>query len=323
MKKILILTSFLVLTATVVSAQKQYKVSKTSGKLVLNNIPGLSVEGYDGKEIIFTIVSEAEDSDLFSKNDNTDDPRARGLSALNNNGFDNTGLRLNISEKGNDIFVSPVGNLAASVLNIKIPNSVSLSIKSSGWPLAAHSGKTSIALNKIRSEVDVSAQFENFKLTDISGPLSIKTFNGNIELQLADGFKGPISVYSISGFVDITIPASGKADLTMSSLSGTIYADKSLKLEAAPLKKGDAELSAFAMTIAADSAIITTNKRISILDSRKFSGDSTADKLGGRLSTALSDFRYFGGSSSFNGTLNGGGQKVKLQTMSGKIYLRK
>lgn len=322
MKKILILTSFLVMTGTVVSAQKQYKVGKTGGKLVLNNIPNLSVEGYDGKEIIFTIVSEAEDSNLFSKDNNTDDPRARGLSALNNNGFDNTGLRLNISEKGNDVFVSPVGNLAASSLNIKIPNSVSLSIKNSGWPLTAHSGETSVTLNKIRSEIDVSAQFENFKLRDISGPLSIKTLSGNIELQLANGFRGPVSVYSISGFVDMTIPESEKADLTMSSVSGTIYADKSLKLEAAPLKKDGSELSAFGLGITADSAIITTNNRISIIGSRKLNRDSTTGKFGG-LSTAFLDLRYSGGSSSFNGTLNGGGQKVKLQTMSGKIYLRK
>ena len=112
MKKLLVITSVLVLTAGHAIAQKEFKLAKTSGKLVLINIPHLTVEGYDGKEIVFTLVNKEEENDFPGQmGNNNDDPRAKGLNAVSDNGFDNTGLGLAVSEKGQETIVSPIGNL--------------------------------------------------------------------------------------------------------------------------------------------------------------------------------------------------------------------
>ena len=70
-------------------AQKEYKLAKSSGKLVINNISYLTVEGYEGKEIIITSKGKQEAAD----------PRAEGLTVLGNSGFDNTGIGIAVTQK--------------------------------------------------------------------------------------------------------------------------------------------------------------------------------------------------------------------------------
>lgn len=245
------------------------------------------------------------------------------MSTLNDNGFDNTGLRLNISEKGTDVFVTPVGSPGGSNLHIKLPNTVALSVKNSGWPISTP-GKT-IALDKIKSEVEISTQFDNFKLTHIAGPLSIKTLNGNIELQLEKTFKGPISVYTLSGFIDITVPENAKADLTMNTMSGTIYADESLKLASGPVKenKPEFEMLGHSLNLWADTIKTGVDITVPGFTIEKDTVNSIIKKRAKVQHKTVFSLSYPGISSSFNGTLNGGGQKIKLQTTNGKIYLRK
>ncbi|MCO5238192.1 MAG: hypothetical protein M9933_18195 [Chitinophagaceae bacterium] len=77
MKKILVFTALVITINAGAYAQKEYRMAKTGGKLVLNNISNLQVEGYDGKEIIFTRLNNEGEDNLFRKNESSnDDPRA-------------------------------------------------------------------------------------------------------------------------------------------------------------------------------------------------------------------------------------------------------
>lgn len=313
------------------SAQNEYKLTKASGKLILNNISNLSVVGYSGGEIVFTLLTEKGEDNLFANDAKTvNDPRAAGLSALNNNGFDNTGIGLAISEKGTDVFVSPVRTLAGTRLEIKLPGTVALSVRNNGWPFST--SKTNvIALTRITSEVDIESQFGNCKLTDITGPLSIKTMGGNIEVTMNKGFKGPVSLNSVSGFIDLTVAPGAKADLTMNTLQGTIYADKSMNLAAVSVAgreltgeslnlSGAVELRADTIIVDGSSVALSPRKMTierNLLDSAR---SMSLKRPGNGISVSLP---YSGASPSFSGTLNGGGQKIKLQSMTGNIYLRK
>ena len=312
MKKVFVILGIFLFTSIQLMAQKEYKLAKTNGKLVLNNISNLSVEGYDGKEIVFTLLEKGQKNDL-SASDN--DPRAEGLSALNNSGFDNTGLGLTISEKGSETMVSRISSPANSEIKIRMPNTVALSINNSGWPIV-FSDSTSISLSNLKNEIDISVQFENCKLTNVTGPLSIKTLSGNIELVLKDNFTGPVTVYSVRGFIDMTIGNLAKADLVMNTMrEGTIFADKNLKLESKKEKTGNPGLT----DIKADSIDTDQTFRTITIHGAEMGAQRG---VGTRKPTTTVTLPY-SGTSTFSGTLNGGGEKIVLQSMSGNIYLRK
>ncbi|RYG03008.1 MAG: hypothetical protein EOO07_32345, partial [Chitinophagaceae bacterium] len=216
MKKIINIASILLITAVQAFAQKEFKIAKNSGKLVINNISDLKVEGYDGKEIILSAAGTKE---------KIDDPRAAGLSVLGNSGFDNTGIGISVTEKDANTIVSAIAKEIS--LTVKLPQGVALSIKTTG---IMRGDSTIIALSNIKSEIDASAQYENFSLKNVTGPISLKTLHGNIEGKLTPSFKGPISLVSVYGFVDVTVPENVKADISINTVFETLYAAKDLKL---------------------------------------------------------------------------------------------
>lgn len=316
MKKFIIITSVLMMTMVQANAQKEFRLAKTSGRLVLKNISNLTVEGYDGKEIIFSLTNPEQKNNLFEKGESgTEDPRAKGLSALNNNGFDNTGLGLSVLEKEKESVVTSVSNQSGKI-KIKLPNTVALSIQNAGWPITI-TDSNSILLNNIKNEMDISLQYENCKLTNVTGPLSIKTLSGNVEIVLNNEFKSPVSIYTVRGFIDMTVQENSKADVEMRTMRGTIYADKNLKLKSIPIKYSKSNFA----EIRGDSVTIDGVKRaITIYGTGSKDSDSLASQLTQRVYTSMS--LSYSGSGAFNGTLNGGGGKIVLQSTSGNIYLR-
>jgi hypothetical protein len=350
MKKITIVAFGLLCLVGQAFAQKEFKVAKSNGKLIINNISNLVVEGYDGKEIIFNAAGKPE---------KTDDPRAAGLSALSNAGFDNTGIGISITERENAVVVAPIKSGVS--LKVKLPQSMALSIKTSGLA----NQDSLIMLSNIKSEVDASTQYESFKLVNVTGPVSLKTLYGNIEGKLTNTFKGPISLVSVYGFVDVSIPENAKADLSISTQYETLYAAKDLKLvlEETPTKDvynmnglvaltGNPRLENLEVTVngvkkttspvkvKGTGTIITTTETTTLSGATPTpptppsapkaekptpaARPTTARVFSYTTTNEPSAFVYgFGTGNTVNGKLNGGGEKVVLKSTYGKIYLRK
>jgi len=338
MKRIIIVALVLLVAAGQAFAQKEYKLAKSSGKLIVNNIANLSVEGYDGKEIIITSRGKQEAAD----------PRAEGLTVLGNSGFDNTGIGLTISQKDQVAELIAVDRSNSLRVSIKLPYGVDLSIKTAGF---GDSSEEPITLNNLKSEIDASTQYENIKLSNITGPVSVKTLHGNIESTLSPSFKGPISLVSVYGFVDLKVPENAKADLSINTLYETLYAAKDLKFEITettqnkeitPLNglayttKADGQnvqlitLNGNAQVAAAPKAKVTTETSTNVAVGQ---GTVTNDRSETGKKRTSGDFTYtystgslFSGSSrgtAISGKLNGGGEKIVLKSTHGKIYLRK
>ncbi|RZL46056.1 MAG: hypothetical protein EOP00_16200, partial [Pedobacter sp.] len=216
MKKITIITSLLLISVVQVFAQKEFKFAKSSGKLVINNISNLSVEGYDGKDIIFTTTSKVE---------KTDDPRAAGLSTLGSAGFDNTGIGISVTEKDNNVVVAAIAKELS--LKVKLPQGIALSFRTNSFAIK---DSTVISLSNIKAEIDASTQEEHISLKNVTGPISIKTLRGNIEGKLSPLFKGPISLVSVYGFIDVSLPENAKADMSINTVYETLYAAKDINL---------------------------------------------------------------------------------------------
>lgn len=340
MKRIIIVALVLLVAAGQAFAQKEYKLAKSSGKLVIKNIANLSVEGYEGKEIIITSRGKKE----------AVDPRAEGLTVLGNSGFDNTGVGLTVSQNDQIAELVAVDRSGSLKVSIKLPYGVDLSIKTTG----PNSEDDPIVLSNLKSEIDASTQYENIKLLNVTGPVSIKTLHGNIESTLSPSFKGPISLVSVYGFVDVKVPENAKADMSINTTYETLYAAKDLKFEITETTQnkepnalrtityntkadGQDATQIYALTGAAHAAPKAKTTTTSESSSSSTSGQGTISdrtEAGKKRATVVtSDFAYsysngtlFSGSSmgtSISGKLNGGGEKIILKSTHGKIYLRK
>ena len=222
MKKYLIATCMGLLALTLTQAQ-EYKLAKSSGKLVIN-LASVKVEGYSGSEIVFT----------SSKFEKEADERAKGLRPINGSGYtDNTGLGISVTEKGSTIEVNPVSQKDGEV-KIKVPKGVSISY---AFNKVMNAGKA--YFKNIESEVEISVLHNSIDLENITGPLTAKAVYGSIDAKFSENIKGPISVISIYGHVDVAIPVATKANLKMSTSYGEIFAAADLKIDLEKTENSD------------------------------------------------------------------------------------
>lgn len=203
-----------------VSAQnmKEHRVSLSSGTLILDDINDLEVVGYSGSEIIF--MSEVEDDDASD--------RKRGLRILNADGLnDNTGLGIAINREGSTVVASQLtSDCTCEKIMVKIPRSVNLSIVSS-----SHDGNM-IIVKDFENELEISTNYHDIQLENVTGPMAVKTLYGNIEgtfKQLSQ--KGSVSIYSVYELVDITLPKNAKANVSLSTPYGDVYTDAPIMVE--------------------------------------------------------------------------------------------
>ena len=236
MKQKLIILIALLSVGFCANAQ-EYRLAKSSGTLKLN-ITGVIVEGYDGKDIVFSgdkvVVEE------------TSDERAKGLVPISmSKHVDNTGMGISVTENGLDVNVNLVAKKPIGVLTIKVPNNIKISIVNNGlfysYSTNVNSGFTAISDNSkpgndiviknIKSEIEVSVQNSKIRLENNTGPMSIKTVSGPIEAVFSSEIKGPVSIISATNYVDVTMPSSTKANIEMSTNSGKLYAGKEFKID--------------------------------------------------------------------------------------------
>lgn len=204
----------ILLMATFAQAQ-EYKLAKSTGKLVIN-LGSVKVEGYSGNEIVFS----------NSRTDRDNDERAKGLRPIDGSGLeDNTGVGINVTEKGTTYEVNQVGNKDGEI-TIKVPKGVSVSYN---FSKAINAGKASF--KNIESELEISVQYNKVELDNVTGPLTAKAVYGGIDAKFADNIKGPISIVSIYGHVDVAIPVATKANLKMNTSHGGLYASADLKID--------------------------------------------------------------------------------------------
>ncbi len=198
---------------------QEFKLAKSTGKLVLN-LSSVTIEGYDGKEILFsTGYSEAEQ-----------DPRAKGLRAINGAGFvDNTGLGISVVENG---ATAEVNQVASNVsVKIRVPKAVVISIEYHRVGSA-----DLISCKNMENEIEISTDYNKISLENITGPVTVRALYGSVDAIFSKNMKGPVSIASIYATVDVSIPADTKANVKLSSAHGSILASADLKIE---MEKGE------------------------------------------------------------------------------------
>ena len=240
-QKLIILITLL--SVSLYANSQEYRLAKSSGQLKLN-ITGVIVEGYDGKDIIF--------SGQKVINEEPSDERAKGLVAISSSKYtDNTGLGISVIENGQDVNVNMVAKKPIDILTIKVPNTIKVSIlnnnggffsynnSSSGTFSASNSSYNDnsskkgdeIIIKNLKSEIEVSVHSNKIRLENNTGPMNIKTISGPVDAIFNSDIKGPVSIISVTNYVDVTLPASTKANIEMSSNYGKLYAGKEFKID--------------------------------------------------------------------------------------------
>jgi predicted membrane protein len=213
-KRNILIALSLALTLGLANAQ-EYKVAKNTGRLEIN-IGRVTVEGHNGNDIIFSSRNFKDEKDK----------RAEGLRALNGLGLeDNTGLGINVNDKGNVIEVNQLKKTNSPDIKILVPKGVIVSFSHE----SQYGGDA--RFQNMENEIEVSTQYNSIELENVTGPLTVKTIYGKVDANFGTTIKSPISIVSVYGYVDVTLPAMTKADLRMSTSYGEIYVAPEFKIE--------------------------------------------------------------------------------------------
>ncbi len=241
-KKLIILITLL--SFGICAKAQEYRLAKSNGQLKLN-ITGVIVEGYDGKDIIFSgqkVVTEELDD------------RAKGLVPITSSKYvDNTGLGINVTESGEIINVNLVAKKPIGVLTIKVPNNIKVSINNNSNSNRAFFSYTSVSgtnsnsssnsntndskaedeivIKNLKSELEVSVYWNKIRLENNTGPMNIKTVSGSVDAIFTGEIKGPVSIISATNYVDVTLPATTKANIEMGTSYGKLYAGKEFQID--------------------------------------------------------------------------------------------
>jgi hypothetical protein len=304
MKKQVLILLVLLCTAVLANAQKEFRLAKATGQLKLN-LKEVSVEGYNGKEIIFS-GQGVEPEEV--------DERAKGLMPISASGVtDNTGLGISVTTNGNEIAVKVASKKRIGQITIKVPENMKVIISENlGLFYATESSDAKILnIKNLKSELEISSQRSTIKLENNTGPMNIKTIYGAIEAVFNGDVKGPISIISVYDYVDITLPASTKADIELGTSYGKIYAGKEFNID---FDKTEAEKpkTVIVGTGTTNSSSIVTLKEASGSINRTYSNSTNDEPF---------QIRY-GAGEKIKGKLNGGGVNLIFKSNNKNVYLR-
>ena len=283
--------------AMTVSAQKEYKLAKTSGSLTLN-LSGAIIEGYSGNEVIFSVPT---------KDEKKIDERAKGLREINGSGLnDNTGIGLDVSTKGEETTVNSVSKLFSNeIITIKVPQGIKISFRNSSVM-----SPSEVIVKNMKSEIDISTSYNKIKLENNTGPMNVKSLYGSIDAIFSGEVKGPVSIVSVYEYVDVTLPATTKANIEIATSYGKLYAADGLK-------------------IAVEPNINKANKTDKVSDIARVNvnvegmGVINSIGSGARTYTNGSRLDVFGANSeTIKGKINGGGADIILKSNYKNVYLR-
>lgn len=217
LKSQLLAFALLLTTFSFAQEMQEFKLSKSSGKIHIEGINGLEIEGYSGNEIIISTKAKSKESS----------ERAKGLSAINSRGLkDNTGIGLAINTEGEVIKITTIKKNSGKFW-MKVPQNMAVSFKHSSHSM----GK--LYIHNMKGEIETSLQYGSVQIEKVTGPLSINTVYGKIEATLTNlNSQNPSSLYSVYGLVDVTLPASTKTDVHLTSQYGDMFTDFDIKVEA-------------------------------------------------------------------------------------------
>lgn len=177
----------------------------------------ISVEGYDGNEIV--VVT---DEPVRGRDEQADNPRADGLRRIQT-----STVGLTIEEAQNTVSVRMDFSPNGVDLRLQVPRETSVSAS------LVNGGDVQIA--DVTGQHELSNVNGDVIATDISGSAVLNSTNGDVRASFAavDATK-PMALTSFNGDVDVTLPAAIAADVRVASQQGDVFTDFDVSTEQDP-----------------------------------------------------------------------------------------
>ena len=175
---------------------------------------GITVKGYDGKEVVVEARARIRES-------------ARSNSNMKRIIVSSTGL--SVEEENNHVRINTDSYMRPIDLTISVPVRSSLKLS------AVNDGN--IVVNGVDGELDVNDVNGSVTLNNVSGSAVAHALNGRLLATFTRINQKPMAFSSLNGDIDVTFPADLKANLTLKSDRGEIFTDFDVQMQAAPVQQ--------------------------------------------------------------------------------------
>jgi DUF4097 and DUF4098 domain-containing protein YvlB len=171
---------------------------------------GITVKGYDGKEVVVEARARNRES-------------ARSDSTMKRIPVSGTGL--SVEEENNEVRISTDSFMRAVDLSISVPIHTSLKLS------AVNAGD--IVVTGVDGELDVNDVNGSVTLNNVSGSAVAHALNGRLLATFSRvNPQKPMAFSSLNGDIDVTFPADLKANLSLKSDRGEIFSDFDVQVQA-------------------------------------------------------------------------------------------
>lgn len=220
MKKLLFLAGFGLLGASSALHAQEFKTPLGKDRKVVLDLPGsnVTVEGYDGTDLV-----------IRGNGFVPPPPRAEGLRPVFNPAVDNTKVGVSVTQQGRVVRIVQASRKDATY-TIRVPRSTAVQYNQTNW------GSGALLVRDVTGDLEMNMQTANLQLLNVAGAVVVNSVSGGVTVRYAALRSGPNSISTVSGDVDVTLPATSKVTLKLRNISGEIYTDFDLAL---PKDQGD------------------------------------------------------------------------------------
>jgi hypothetical protein len=198
---------------------------------------GITITGYEGKDIVIEAVAGGKRKQKEGINVNTNvnvnisgKKDKDGASGMRKLASANNAMDVSAEEKNNRVVIHSDSWKRAVDLVIKVP-------ASGGVFKVSATNDGDIAISNVNGELEVNNTNGGISLNNISGSVVANTINGALVcvFRSVDG-KSPMAFSTLNGKVDITFPALVKANIKAKSDMGEVYSDFDVDVDKSPAK---------------------------------------------------------------------------------------
>jgi hypothetical protein len=176
---------------------------------------GITVKGYDGKEVIVEARVRGSKSEKKQK----PDKKAEGLRQLQ---IATSGLTLEEEDNVITVSTSPMGRTVDLVLQVPSATSLKLGCLNDG----------SILVEKVEGEIEANNLNGPVTLTNVSGVVVAHSLNGDVLTQMDKVSPDkPMSFSTLNGDIDVMLPPDIKVKVKLETQNGAIYSDFDINLD--------------------------------------------------------------------------------------------
>jgi len=169
---------------------------------------GITVKGYDGKEIVVEAHVRGGGS-------------AKQEGGMKRIPISATGLT--VEEDSNQVRVGSDSTERAIDLTISVPRQTSLTLR------VVNDGD--IVVSDVEGDVDVNDVNGAVTLNHISGSAVAHALNENVKVTFDHVAQKPMAFSSLNGNIDVTFPADLKANLSLRSDNGDVFSDFDVQVQ--------------------------------------------------------------------------------------------